>query len=320
MNFSEALLKQCGFLAGPTASGKTQLALHLAEQLNGEIISLDSMAIYRGMDIGTAKPSVGERLRIPHHLIDVAEPHQEFTVAQFLEMANVAAQQIASRGSLPLFVGGTGLYLRSVLRGLSAGPEADWVFRRELEAESLLHDQHWLHHQLMAVDPVTASRLHPNDRRRIIRALEVFRLTGRKLSDDQTQIPLPAERRPRFVVWLSPPREWLYQRINQRVDQMMSEGLLEEVRALAARIPAPGRTAMQALGYRELFSHLRGECSLQEAVEQIKIGTRQFAKRQHTWFRNLEECRTLPIAGDESPGALSAQIIEGVSAAIERRE
>ncbi len=317
MNFSETLLKRCGFLAGPTASGKTQLALHLAEQLSGEIVSLDSMAIYRGMDIGTAKPSFGERLRIPHHLIDVADPHQEFTVAQFLEMANAAAQQIVSRGNLPLFVGGTGLYLRSVLRGLSDGPEADWTLRRELEAEALLHDQHWLHQQLAAVDPVTACRLHPNDRRRIIRALEVFRLTGRKLSDDQTQIPLPADQRPRFVVWLSPPREWLYERINQRVEQMMTEGLLEEVRSLAVRSPAAGRTAMQALGYRELFSHLQGECSLQEAVEQIKIGTRQFAKRQHTWFRNLEECRTLSIAGDESPDALSAQIIDGISVAID---
>ena len=310
MQFSASLLRQCWFLAGPTASGKSATAVTLARKLNAEIISLDSMAIYRGMDVGTAKPSVAERQQIVHHLIDIAEPHQEFSVAEFVRLAADAAAEITWRNRTPLFVGGTGLYLRSILRGLFEGPEANWELRQTLEQQTLEHGPQWLHDRLASCDPVTAARLHPNDMRRIIRALEVFELTGQPISQGQQQHPRPESERPQVVVWLEPPRDWLRNRIHQRVDQMMAAGWLEETRRLLQRQPPPGRTACQALGYRELIDHLFGRMTLEAAVEQIKTATRQFAKRQHTWFRNLEECVPLAITGQETPESLARQIIE----------
>jgi len=310
MKLPASLLRKCWFLAGPTASGKSAAALVLARELNAEIISLDSMAIYRGMDIGTAKPSLNDRDQVPHHLIDVAEPHEEFSVTDFVRLAATAAADIAERDRTPIFAGGTGLYLRSVLRGIFDGPMPDWEFRKSLEQQAAQNGPQWLHDRLSACDPVTANRLHLNDMRRIIRALEVFELTGKPLSDDQQHRPLPSVDRPRAVVWLEPPREWLRDRIDQRIDQMMKAGWLEETRLLMLRNPPPSRTACQALGYRELMDHLNGHVTLPAAVEQIKIATRQFAKRQHTWFRNLEECHALPIAGTESPEFLSDQIRE----------
>ena len=308
MKLPSSLLRQCWFLAGPTACGKSATSLVLAERLNAEIISLDSMAIYRRMDIGTAKPSRSDRLRVAHHLIDIAEPHEEYSVAEFVRHAAVVAEAIVGRGRVPLFVGGTGLYLRSILRGLSEGPEADWDFRRSMEQLAIQNGPEWLHGKLKACDPVTADRLHLNDMRRIIRALEVFELTGRPISEDQQHTPVPIEDRPRAVVWLEPPRDWLRARIDQRVDQMMAHGWLEETRELMALQPTPSRTARQALGYRELIEHLNDQLSLAAAVEQIKISTRQFAKRQHTWFRNLEECSPLAITGLESPEMIADKI------------
>ena len=303
------LLQRCWFLAGPTAGGKTAASLLLAERLDAEVISLDSMAIYRGMDIGTAKPNAEDRRRIRHHLIDVAEPHQEFSVAEYLQLAWNAVQEIIDRGHVPLFVGGTGLYLRSMLRGVFDGPEADNVLRAQLEEQLQQHGNQWLHDQLRLVDPVTADRLHLNDIRRIIRAIEVCRSTGQPLSAQQTQLPLPAEQRPMAVLWLNPPRPWLHDRINRRVDQMMQDGLLEETRQLLSNSPAPSRTAMQALGYRELAAHLQDDLPLQAAIEQIKGNTRQFARRQHTWFRNLEECTSLDISGHESTEQLVDRLL-----------
>lgn len=308
MKLPSSLLRQCWFLAGPTACGKSATSLILADRLNAEIISLDSMAIYRRMDIGTAKPSQADRLKVAHHLIDIAEPHEEYSVAEFVRHAAFAAEAIVGRGRVPLFVGGTGLYLRSILRGLSEGPEADWEFRRSMEQLAIQNGPEWLHGKLKACDPVTADRLHLNDMRRIIRALEVFELTGRPISEDQQHAPVPIEDRPRAVVWLEPPRDWLRARIDLRVDQMMSDGWLEETRELMALQPPPSRTACQALGYRELIDHLNGQLTLEAAVEQIKISTRQFAKRQHTWFRNLEECRPLAITGFESPEIIADKI------------
>lgn len=310
MEFSPSLLRKCWFLAGPTASGKSATAMTLARQLNAEIISLDSMAIYRGMDVGTAKPSMAQRQEIAHHLIDIAEPAQEFSVAEFVRLAAAAATDIAGRNRTPLFVGGTGLYLRSILRGLFEGPEANWEFRGTLERQALENGPQWLHDRLASCDPVAASRLHLNDMRRIIRALEVFELTQQPISQGQQQHPRPESERPQVVVWLEPPRLWLRDRINQRVDQMMAAGWLEETRLLLLRQPPPGRTAGQALGYRELIDHLRGKMTLEVAVEQIRTATRQFAKRQHTWFRNLEECRSIPITGQETAEALAHQITE----------
>ncbi len=308
MQFSPELLRQCCFLAGPTACGKSATALILASRQNAEIVSLDSMAIYRGMDIGTAKPTKTEREQVVHHLVDIAEPHEEFSVSEFVRHAAEAAEEIVHRGRTPLFVGGTGLYLRSILRGIFEGPEPDWEFRREYERLAIENGPQWLHDRLAACDPVTASRLHLNDMRRIIRALEVFERTGKPLSADQNHCPRPENERPRLVLWLEPPREWLRNRIDRRVDQMITAGWVEETQELMNRQPPPSRTACQALGYRELIDHIEGRLSLDAAVEQIKISTRQFAKRQHTWFRNLEECQSLLILGNETPEQLSEVI------------
>lgn len=302
------VLTSSWFLAGPTACGKTAVSLLLASRLNAEIISLDSMAVYRGMDIGTAKPSADEQKMAVHHLIDVADPHQEFSVAEFVRMAMLAADDILSRQRIPLFVGGTGLYLRSVLRGLFDGPAADWELRHELNRLAAENGAGWLHQQLLEIDPISAERLHPNDIRRLIRAIEVFRLTGRKLSDDQSQQPRPPHQQPMAVVWLDPPREWLCERINRRVEQMVAGGWLRETQQLLD-LPQPcSRTARQALGYRELFDVLEGRLELPAAIARIQTATRQFAKRQHTWFRNLQECRPLSITGQESANELCDRI------------
>ncbi|MFQ5735226.1 MAG: tRNA (adenosine(37)-N6)-dimethylallyltransferase MiaA [Planctomycetaceae bacterium] len=302
------ILQRCRFLAGPTASGKTEIALLLADRLGAEIVSLDSMALYRGMDVGTAKPSAEQRARVPHHLIDVIDPHEEYSVAEYLAAVETACREILLRGRTPLFVGGTGLYLRSVLRGVFAGPSADWVFRRQLVAEAESQGPAFLHEKLQRTDPDAAANLHPRDQRRIIRALEVYHVTGRRLSEQQQHPPLPEDLRPRNVYWLNPPRSWLHARINCRVEQMISAGLVDEVRRLLQGDPPMGRTARQALGYKEMIDHLAGGRSLEKTIARIQVRTRQFAKRQCTWFRNLEECRSIDVTGDECADELAAGI------------
>ncbi len=306
-------LQQCWFLTGPTASGKTETALLLAERLDAEIVAMDSMSLYRGMDIGTAKPAAPEQARVPHHLIDVAWPDEDYSLAQYVHAASDAVADILKRGRTPLFVGGTGLYLRGLLRGVFQGPPADWELRRTLEAQAEEHGPHWLAEQLRQVDPVTAAKLHPNDRRRIVRALEVFRLTGQPLSALQTQEPLPPEQRPRGVFWLEVPRDWLYQRINDRVDSMIQRGLVDEVQRLLSSSHPPARTARQALGYAEIIGYLEDRYSLAEAIDTIKTRSRQFAKRQHTWFRNLAECRPLPVTIPTDPADIAAALLAAAS-------
>jgi len=308
MNFPAELLKQCWFLAGPTAVGKTATALHLAGLLNAEILSMDSMAIYRQMDIGTAKPDTIERSKVPHHLLDLVDPHQDFSMAEYCHAAVDAATDVVLRGRTPLFVGGTGLYLRAILRGTFDGPSADWDFRRQLEQDALKLGPEELHRRLTDVDSVSAARLHSNDQRRIIRALEVFHLTGVPLSAQQNNLPVAVSDRPPAVAWLEPDREWLRTCIDQRVNKMMDKGLLEETRRLLNSKPPPGRTARQALGYRELITHLEDDVPLPQAVELIQVRTRQFAKRQHTWFRNLEECTAVPVGTDPSAEQLAERI------------
>lgn len=318
VQFPAELLSRCCFLCGPTASGKTAVSLALAEKLNAEIIALDSMTLYRGMDIGTAKPSLDEQARIPHHLIDIATPDEEFSLAQYLAAAESACREIVARGRRPLFVGGTGLYLRGVLRGVFEGPAADWDLRRELEAKGDRDGHESLHRELQQVDPTTAARLHPNDVRRVIRAIEVFRLTGRPLSAMHEQRPRPLEERTPHVYWLSPQRDWLYERINRRVVQMFDEGLLAEIQKLLQSPKPLSHTARQALGYKEVLDRLQSgetltESDLREVIELIQVRTRQFAKRQHTWFRNLEECVTISI-GDEPSAMLAGQLAERINA------
>ncbi|MEO2032756.1 MAG: tRNA (adenosine(37)-N6)-dimethylallyltransferase MiaA [Planctomycetaceae bacterium] len=310
MNFPAELLKQCWFMTGPTAVGKSAAALLLAERLNAEILSLDSMAVYRGMDIGTAKPEKSELAAVRHHLIDLADPHQDFTIAEYLDAALAAAQDVTRRGRLPLFVGGTGLYLRAVLRGLFEGPPADRNLRCRLERQARQHGPQYLYDQLVGVDPPTAARLHVNDQRRVIRALEVHAITGVPISEQHHNVVRPGAEQPEAVFWLHAPRDWLRDRINRRVDRMMQRGLLDEAQMLLNAESAPGRTARQALGYRELFAHLENGQPLDECVELIKVRTRQFAKRQHTWFRNLEECRCLSVSGDELPDQLADRLCQ----------
>jgi tRNA dimethylallyltransferase len=323
MNLSQETLKQCWFLAGPTAAGKSEAGVELARRMRAEhraehraeIVSLDSMSLYRGMDVGTAKPSLELRKLVPHHLIDVVEPAEDFSVAQYVSAAGAVADEIVARGRTPLFVGGTGLYLRSILRGVFEGPSADQELREELETEAARTSPDELHARLQNVDPVAAARIHPHDTRRIVRALEVHTRTGRPLSEHHGQPALPPEERPQNVFWLSPSRTWLYERINRRVEKMFADGLLDEVRGLLASPRPLSRTARQALGYKEVIDHLEGRASLEETIERIQTRTRQFAKRQHTWFRHLEECRAIEISGNEMPAELAERIMQLASPA-----
>jgi tRNA dimethylallyltransferase len=316
MRFDSDLLRCCWFLAGPTACGKTAVGVELAERLNAEIVSLDSMSLYRGMDIGTAKPSAAERDRVRHHLIDVIEPHEEYSLAEFVTEAERACREIVSRGRVPLFVGGTGLYLRAVLRGVFEGPAADWALRRKLEQLAASDPSRpVLHERLREVDPVSASRLHPNDTRRLVRALEVFELTGLPLSSQQCEAPLPRDERPPHVYWLDPPRDWLHERINRRVETMFAAGLLDEVQRLLGDDRPLSHTARQALGYKEVLDWLEkrntGETPVprtNELITLIQTRTRQFAKRQHTWFRHLDECHAVRIDGTESVVELATRL------------
>lgn len=288
------------FLSGPTASGKSRLGIVLARAIDAEIVSLDSMAVYREMDIGTAKPGLEEHGGIPHHLIDIRNPEDEFTIAEYVALAHEKIEQILARGKKCLFLGGTPLYLKAMLRGLFEGPEADHVRRAELEREAENQPPEFLHEMLAKIDPVAAVRLHPNDRRRLIRAIEVFEKTGIPISRMQREFETgtPAENCRVYVLdW---PRKILHGRINRRVDDMMALGFLEEAEKLKNRVPPPGKTAMQAVGYRELFDYLDGKTDLSTAVELIKQTTRQFAKRQMTWFRSLCECRMIPMHEGDS--------------------
>lgn len=267
-------------IVGPTAGGKTDLGVELALRLSGEVVTADAFQIYRGMDIGTAKPTPEERRGVPHHLIDIVDPPDSFTVHQWLAMANRAIDDIASRGRVPIVVGGTNLYVKSLLDGLFEGPAPDEALRRQLREMSPRARRE----ELERVDPGAARRIHPNDERRTIRALEVFRQTGRPISAHQTQWDAPGDDASRLLVGLDWPIETINRRINARVRAMIERGLVDEVRALAARL---GAQAREALGYKQILTHIQGRMSLDDAVEKIKIETRRFAKNQRTWLKRL---------------------------------
>jgi tRNA dimethylallyltransferase len=309
MRFPTPLLQRCWFLAGPTACGKTATGIALAERIGAEIVCLDSMTIYRGMDIGTAKPTSEEQTRVPHHLLDIRDPHEEFSTAEYLTAALAVCESIVARGKIPLFVGGTGLYLRSLLRGVFEGPAADWTLRREFEQFAAEHGAEALHARLDQVDPQTAQRLHVNDQRRVIRALEIHTLTGQPASSLHQESPRPPHERPQHVYWLNPDREVLRQRVSQRVDAMFAVGLVSEVQLLLQSPQGLGRTARQALGYREVLAHLENDLPLPEAIDQLKTHTQQFAKRQWTWFRNLEELQAIDIHGSENAQVIATSIV-----------
>ncbi len=326
MTFTPDLLRQCWFLAGPTACGKTAVSLALAERLNAEIVALDSMTVYRGMNIGTAKATPAEQARVPHHMLDILDPYEDFSLAEYLTAAEACCREIIDRGRTPLFVGGTGLYLRGVLRGVFEGPAANWPLRHELEARVASDGTESLHRELALFDAATAARLHPNDIRRVIRAIEVYRLTGRPLSEQHEHRPRPLAERTPHVYWLSPNRDWLRARVNTRVEQMFAADLMSEVRSLILSPRPLSQTARQALGYKELIDWLTtlpnaviatpnvAACETssppRELVELIQTRTRQFAKRQHTWFRNLEECVPIEIGNDGNVAALAERIVD----------
>ncbi|MCP4193084.1 MAG: tRNA (adenosine(37)-N6)-dimethylallyltransferase MiaA [Planctomycetaceae bacterium] len=284
-------INRCWFLTGPTASGKTCVGIELAKCLDAEIISMDSMAIYRGMNIGTAKPTVEEQNTIPHHLVDIVDPDQLYSVSDYVDAAQLCIQQIRARGKQVLFVGGTPLYLKSLLRGTFVGPPADEEFRQAVEQEIKEVGIDALHARLQQVDPLSAAKFHPNDVRRIVRALEVYKATGQPISHLQLQFDQARSAEDCRVFVLDWPRPELHQRINQRVDRMFVSGLVEEVRELESQGPQLGRTARQAVGYAEVISFLAGEMELDFTIHRTKSRTRQFAKRQITWFRSLGECR-----------------------------
>lgn len=307
---SLATSPDCWFLTGPTASGKTIAGVELAGRIGAEIVSLDSMVLYRGMDIGTAKPTADQRRTVPHHLIDLVEPYEEYSLAQYIGAAHRLVDQITARGRQVLFLGGTPLYLKALLRGIFRGPPADWDFRSQLDQQAASQQPGFLHRRLAQVDPLAAGRLHPNDTRRLIRALEVYEKTGRPISQLQQQFHRgqPAEACRVFV--LDRPTQELYRRIDRRVEAMFAAGLVEEVRGLLARQRPLSRTASQALGYREVIEHLQGKRGLPETIDLVKTHTRQFAKRQRTWFRSLSECRFVPVAGRMDPVEVARQIEE----------
>ena len=272
-------------LLGPTAAGKTEIAIQLAQRLNAEIVSVDSRQIYQQMDIGTAKPTPEEQQAAKHHLIDCVDIAQPFSVADYQSLADAAITDIQNRGKQVLLVGGAGLYFRGVVDGLFKGPGADATFRKQLAQEAAQHGLNALHNRLRACDPESADRIHPNNLTRVIRALEVYELTGTPMSEHQQQWNPENQRYPFIAFGLTMPRAQLYYRIEQRVDVMLANGLIAEVESLLTAGYSRETFALQSFGYKELIAYLDGKCTYVEAIEQLKQNTRRFAKRQLTWFR-----------------------------------
>jgi len=284
-------------IVGPTASGKTAAAVELGERIDAEIVSADSMAIYKGMDIGTAKPTPEERRRVTFHLIDVVEPEQSFTVADYQDLAVQAVEEIISRGKTALVVGGTGLYVRALIDGLNIpGHGPDPNLRNELKIEAEKRGVSYLHNKLAEVDPRAASRIFPRDIKRIIRALEVYYQTGRPMTEvlDETRSVSP---RYPDALWfgLTMERTLLYRRIEERVDDMIRKGLVDEVKSLLGRGYSTSMQSMQGLGYKEIAAYLEGKYDFDTAVETLKRNTRRFAKRQMTWFRTNDRIQWIDV-------------------------
>ena len=287
-------------VVGPTASGKTKLAVQLAKAYDGEVVSCDSMQIYKYMDIGTAKPTPEEMEGVPHHMIDCVEPGEDFSVGKYVQLADRCVQDILSRGKTAVIAGGTGLYVDSLIAGRTFAPVPQTGKREALEAQLRQEGGEAMLQRLRAVDPDAAARLHPADEKRIIRALEVYAETGRTITQhnlDTQQIP------PRYrPVWIGLDyldRAVLYRRIDLRVDLMLQAGLLDEIRGLLARGVSPRTTAMQAIGYKELFDALEGRSTLSAAADLCKQRSRNYAKRQLTWFRRNPQLCWLRLTGEE---------------------
>ena len=296
------------FLAGPTAVGKSEIALLLAEKIRGEIISVDSMQVYRGLDLGTAKPSAAERERVPHHLLDVCRLREAFDAAQFIRLAQSAVAEIQSRGRTPVFCGGTGLYFKAFLEGLGDAPATDTNLRAELEAAPFAA----LLCELRERDRAAYAQIDKQNPRRVIRAVEVIRLTGKKFSAQRAEWKVEGKSRKTgsYFCFTRTAAE-LHQRINQRVDEMFRRGLVAETEALLQHGLAENKFALQAIGYRQVVEHLRGKRDLSGTIELVKIRTRQFAKRQLTWFRRHGNCEWIELKAGETSQEALAKITNG---------
>lgn len=299
-------------ILGPTGSGKTALSLALAERFGGEIVSCDSVAVYRGMDVGTAKPTPDERARVPHHLIDVADPDQPFTAGDYSRTARVALRSIVMRGRLPIVTGGTGLYLRALTEGLFAGPPRQERLRERLQQSGKRHGAGWLHKALTRLDPASAARIHANDAPKLIRAIEVCLAARRPLSEVLSRDPLTGFRLLR--IGLTPPRAALYARLNRRCAEMFAVGLVEETRGLLARY-GPVK-ALDSLGYRQGLAVLAGTLTVEAAIAAAQQGHRNYAKRQLTWFRREPEVHWIEGFGDML--AAQSRALELVQSAMGR--
>lgn len=300
-------------ILGCTASGKGAVARLVARELGAEILSVDSMKVYRGMDIGTAKPSREQRATVPHHLIDVADPWEPFSAARYVDLADAAVEAAHARGRPVVAVGGTVLYFKCFYHGLFAGPSADPQLRAALRARAAREGVAALHAELARVDPEAAARIHPNDLRRIERALEVYQLTGRPISAFQQQWSQPARRRPEWdwtLLGLRREREAGNRRINERVRRMVAAGLVDEVRRLWQDARGMSRQARQAVGYAELIAHFEGRWTFHEAIERIKINSRQLAKHQRTWLKRFTEIRWTEAGADEGPESLARRLLD----------
>jgi tRNA dimethylallyltransferase len=299
-------------ITGATATGKTSLAIDVAEELDTVILSADSMQVYRGMDIGTAKPTADEVARVPHHLIDVADPTQPFSVSDYCQLATPIIEEYQNRGRPLVVCGGTGLYFKSLFEGLAEAPPPDFEFRAEMERQAEETGTPRLHERLSEVDPESAAKIHPNDRKRIIRALEILHCTGVRKTEFEALQETPPWRD--SVRWFGLLRPWeeLDRRIDSRVEDMFEQGLIEEVRQLVAKGCSSKHTSMQALGYKEVLEHLDGQRGLAETVDLIQQRTRRFARRQMTWFRPNPEIHWIEI----DPGAEASEIARRLSRGV----
>jgi len=294
-------------LTGPTASDKTEIGFNVAREINGEIVSADSMLFYRGMDIGTAKPSLSMREIVPHHFIDIIYPWESYSVGKYVKDVEDLIGDISRGKRKFLIVGGSPLYIKGIIDGIFNGPEADWNIRSELERIAEEKGNLHVHEILQRIDPVKADELHPNDLRRIIRAIEVYRKTGKQVSALQKQYKLARESYKFKIICISREREDIYRRIGERVETMFDNGLVDEVRSLLDNPEGLSRQARQALGYKEVIQYLEDRLILDDTKEMVKLNTRRFSKRQMTWFRSFPDVQWLEE--DEGPESISQRVI-----------
>lgn len=296
-------------IVGPTAVGKSGIAILVAKTLGTEVLTADSRQVYRGMDIGTDKPSPVERQGVPHRLIDLVEPDQLFNTGEFRRYAVAEISRLHREGKVPLLVGGTGLYVRTVLRGLWEGPPADWEFRHGLERDAGVNGADWLYRQLAQVDPESARRLHPNDRVKIVRALEVHHVLGRPLSEEHRRHAFADRPFTPLLIGLTRERSALYRRVDDRVELELAKGLVEETKRLMDSGHGRHLGSMKGLGYKQMAGYLAGDYDYEEAVRRLKRDTRHFAKRQMTWFRKEPGMQWLSIEDAESPAQVADRIV-----------